>query len=436
MRGMGISQKDAEMTGVAAATALLIDKGAVSAHRALTLPSPASHHTPYSSMTDLTKSGLPDPAAELMKALKVPGRLQEDAQQIKKTFEEVKAELAATVSDESPTPSSNPASPSTSPVRIRTLSMSMSGKSPPTATMKQPRRPSTTSSSAESEGQNRLSVVSSSRADMIQSRIGLLETKIKQLQEELGDELRLGKNMAILTPFQRTTRDRIQAAAMSVGKRVRMLRIELARLACHRFILVSDLAGEEKDRERVKRDALMAATRRLSVAEERPPRLALQIAMREPTHGREEPSVSSTAESYHSALDGTEPNSIMVSTLLPAGSPFTSEPQPMIRDTLTPTQSPLLNPTDIAPSSPGWEGHEKFYTAVEGPEEIAEEWNETRAAKRVSLVRVPSQVRLAVLNRHLRVPTDSTHATTIEDPTEETTLSIDTNPDPAMPSKF
>lgn len=179
----------------------------------------------------------------------------------------------------------------------------------------------------------------------------------------------------------------------------------------------------------MKRDALKAATRRLSVAEERPPRLALQVSTKESAHPHER--TTSTVDSFHSALDGTEPNSTLITMLAP-GSSVTSEPLPIHHGTLTPTRSPLLNSADMDSSSPGPEGHERYYTAVEGPEEIAEEWNETRAAKRVSLVRVPSQVRLAVLNRHLRIPTDSTHTTTLEDSPEETTLPSDNKNDPPL----
>jgi hypothetical protein len=52
--------------------------------------------------------------------------------------------------------------------------------------------------------------------------------------------------------------------------------------------------------------------------------------------------------------------------------------------------------------------HERFYTAPEIPEEQAEEWNKTKAAKRVSLVRVPNDLRMSLL---VRTPEDSsTHA--------------------------
>jgi hypothetical protein len=39
--------------------------------------------------------------------------------------------------------------------------------------------------------------------------------------------------------------------------------------------------------------------------------------------------------------------------------------------------------------------HEKFYTAQESLEEQAEEWDKTRAAKRVSLVKLPPDIQLS-----------------------------------------
>ncbi|TFY52344.1 hypothetical protein EVJ58_g10070 [Rhodofomes roseus] len=56
-------------------------------------------------------------------------------------------------------------------------------------------------------------------------------------------------------------------------------------------------------------------------------------------------------------------------------------------------------------------GHEKFYTAPEIQpvlEEQAEEWNKTRAAKRVSLVKVPPDLRISVLfGKHGRSASES-----------------------------
>ena len=52
--------------------------------------------------------------------------------------------------------------------------------------------------------------------------------------------------------------------------------------------------------------------------------------------------------------------------------------------------------------------HEKYYTAPEMPEEQAEECNKTRAAKRVSLVKLPSDLRISMLfGKHAREDTST-----------------------------
>jgi len=51
--------------------------------------------------------------------------------------------------------------------------------------------------------------------------------------------------------------------------------------------------------------------------------------------------------------------------------------------------------------------HERFFTAPEPSEEQAEEWDKTRAAKRVSLVKLPSELKLSsLLGRHGQVTGD------------------------------
>ena len=57
-------------------------------------------------------------------------------------------------------------------------------------------------------------------------------------------------------------------------------------------------------------------------------------------------------------------------------------------------ESGMATPVEDVPSSLR---HEKYYTAPETPEEQAEEWDKTRAAKRVSLVRLPTDLKLSVL---------------------------------------
>jgi hypothetical protein len=97
------------------------------------------------------------------------------------------------------------------------------------------------------------------------------------------------------------------------------------------------------------------------------------------------PLQSSVAESFHTAIDFDLPVSATGERLdspihsargsTPPGSPRPFSPAQTIDGTTTPETRP---------------SHERFDTAQEEPDEEAEEWNKTRAAKRVSLVRMPS----------------------------------------------
>jgi len=90
---------------------------------------------------------------------------------------------------------------------------------------------------------------------------------------------------------------------------------------------------------------------------------------------------SSAVESFHTALDFDWPVSAVGEQL---DSPIVS-----VRDG-TPTES--LRPFSPAQAIDGTRGpsQESLSTAQTEPDEEAEEWNKTRAAKRVSLVRMPS----------------------------------------------
>jgi hypothetical protein len=411
MRGLGMSHKDVEMTGLAAATSLLQDLRVSS--KATT--GPAWVHTygspdaarnidpPTSRPQSSGSSPRPGTGSKLRSSNGMSNQIDlelsvsrqlEGAQQFKATFDEVKAELAAhnTVQVQ----------PQTSG-RPRTLSM---GTRP---SIKQSSRPSTSSSASRSEDMSHgMTPPPMSRSETVQSRVDNLDAQIDRVQRNLDAELRVARNLAILTPFQRATRDRIQAAIIPLSKKIRTMRINLAKLVCYRFVLLTDLAEEEREWEQAKRDALKAATQRLNAADaqrgpetNRSPRVS---------HRREEPS---TTETFYSALEGLESNQdVMVSTPLSMKSdtdftefPFLTNASPSVSREDNATRSPATHShSDLGSSAGG--GHERYYTAAETAEEIAEAWNETRAAKRVSLVRLPSDVKLSIFGRQLKHPED------------------------------
>ncbi|KAF8523156.1 hypothetical protein BU17DRAFT_44111 [Hysterangium stoloniferum] len=405
MRGLGMSHKEVEMTGVAAATSHL--KDLMSARVQTTPPEVSLNGADTSrSNADREPSWLSSPesplrqgsASKLLRSFHImPNQVDletplssqiQDSRQFKATFEEVKAELAAQTTNLS---SSRPSG------RSRTLSMGTRSTPSP----RQNVRPSTAGSSIQSEDLSPpVSPLPRSRADVIQTRVDLLDARVSRIQRELDEELRVARNLAILTPFQRTTRDRVQLGIVPLTKKIKSMRIDLAKCQCYRFVLLSDMAEEERQWERVKRDALHAATRRLSIAE---PRLSPKIDKHMDIH--REPSTSwSTTDSFHTAIDIDPKEDYPESSSPTVSSHGSRRPSRLhtnfILNSLTPTQSPM--DTSFDGSSPIVDGHERFYTAIETAEEIAEEWNETRAAKRVSLVRVPSHVKLTILGRQLR----------------------------------
>lgn len=411
MRAPGMSGKDVELTGVAAATSHLHDMQHQkrSTNKVHSWDGEAAHD-----LMDMLSGGndflTTKKRATNRRVTMMTGRADMDldvpiapeiegAHQFKVTFDQVKAELAAgnwSSSEESSETDDKPSDHSSESV-IPTRTLPVRGDS--------------------------LSLPS--RSQIIQSKIRDLESRITALQSSLENDLRFVRNVATLTPFQKATRDRLQIAVQGVSKRVMQVRIDLARLTCHRDVLAGDLVAEERDLHRAKDLAFRAATETLqSRREKNVPRMTLSFhdegalispeslpsAVQTPSHKAD----SSIAESFHSALDfGSEwlssddlssstflepsrvadspcPSSPLTpgGTLLSDSYPFPEVDSNVIADTdngaRNSQSSPLRNSDDTS--------HERFYTAPDALEE-AEEWDKTRAAKRVSLVRVPSGIR-------------------------------------------
>ena len=406
MRGLGMSYKDIEKTGVAAAASHLQD---LRASRSMVVPTLVHNHgssdtaqhidSPTSPAPSSGSSPRPGNGFKLLRSFNAtPNQIDLDVlvsrqlegyPQYKATFDEVKAELAAHDMEQFHLPRLG---------RPRTLSMGTRPKK------RQSSRPSTAGAGSRSDDINHGSTIPlPSRSEIVQSHVDALDDRINRLQRDLDLELRVVRNLAILTPFQRATRDRVQLAVVPLAKKIRVMRIDLARLVCYRFVLLTDLAGEEREWEQAKRDALKAANRRLGTAD----------VQRLPghdwpsQHSREEPSA---AQSFYTAFDGQE------------GSPQANASSPVsLHSENDNTEFPLLPVSDSkvhqddvrSPpsqsqsdlgSSPGADSHERFYSAVETSEEIAAAWNETRAAKRVSLVMLPSDYKLPIISRQVKRP--------------------------------
>jgi hypothetical protein len=342
----------------------------------------------------------------------------ESATQFKATFDQVKADLASGRWMQS--------EGDVSPVEGRPRSHSLESMLPSPALSGRSRSGTTGSSKLPS------------RSQVIQSKIRDLESRLSATQTLLDSDLRLVRNIAVLTPFQQATRDRLRVTVQNSAKKIMQLRLELEKLACHRQVLATDLSAEIRDWRRTKKLALKAATESLqSRLERNVPEISVpsedvespispstpERSPRDPTHSHRHRD-STLTDSFHSAvdfgMDWASRNSSDMSgipsgtaSLLevgrnmesPAITPSTSESpmeypfsNPSRRSTFevpTPGASPEQGKMSLdAGSEPI--SHEKYYTAAETLEQ-AEEWNKTRAGKRVSLVKLPTDLRISTV---------------------------------------
>lgn len=259
------------------------------------------------------------------------------------------------------------------------------------------------------------------RSQIMQSKIQDLESRITAAHTQLEADMRLVRNIATLTPFQKSTRDRLISTIQNIAKRVMQVRLEYTRLVCHRDVLVKDLASQGRSWHRAKMIALQAATETLQ--SRHLPKVTLtyhdepfsQYANPTPSHRPE----SSICESFHSAMDfgpdwpsaedvtssiflGTpglfdspkRSNSGSLCSLPPLDAEVGSQSRSSHQKTLSPNVQ-QHSEDDSPRTSDDTRSHERFYTAHESLEEEAEIWNKTRCAQRVSLVRLPSNIQMS-----------------------------------------
>ncbi|KAG2146577.1 uncharacterized protein EDB93DRAFT_1250858 [Suillus bovinus] len=260
----------------------------------------------------------------------------------------------------------------------------------------------------------------SNRTILLQSTIGDLEDRICIAQPLLETKMHFARNIAILTPFQRSTRDRLQDAVQNVAKQVCQLRLEIARLICHRNVLLNDVAAEERGFTQAATVALNAAMDTLQsrgqcipgpVPHDGPLDVSLPQSSSKAIPNSLEPSID---ESFRSALDFgpdwptnyTFSVSNVLETPKITDSPLTEgegSGYPFLEADTSFSESRKAHSIrsslelSVQDSSTPHSIYEKFYTAQESPEEQAEEWNKTRAAKRVSLVKLPPDIRLSAM---------------------------------------
>ncbi|KAJ6519521.1 hypothetical protein C8R45DRAFT_951795 [Mycena sanguinolenta] len=383
MRPLGMSGKDVQLTGVAAATSHLHDlQHAQTAHRARKWDNDA----PRELMGMLSGGGVESPTktppAKRLTLVSLRGDMDLDvptapeidgADQFKATFDLVKAELAA----------GNYGIETDSPVVEHF--------------------PSTATSIASHN--SRLP----SRSHIVQSKVRDLDARISATQTQLDADLRFTRNIGTLTPFQKATRERLVLAVQGTARRIMQVRLELTKLLCHREVLSNDLIAESRDWSQAKKLALQAATETLQIrSENHVPRMIVSFPPK--TNVPDSPSLTarkrsssshrpdSTCDSFHSALDFSEDTlssgflsaSPRVDTSSPRSSSSSIQSFPF--PDVSTSEDRVSRPSEGSDNSGRFSTfHEKFYTAQETPE-LAEEWDQTRCAQRVSLVRVPSDI--------------------------------------------
>ncbi|KAH7915398.1 hypothetical protein BJ138DRAFT_1055060 [Hygrophoropsis aurantiaca] len=263
----------------------------------------------------------------------------------------------------------------------------------------------------------------------IHSRVHDLDTRLSVAYSQLDSDMRFVRNVAKLTPFQKSTRDRLQTAVQNISKQIALARLDITRLTCHRNVLLNDLAAEEKCFRRATTLALQKATETLqSRRVDKVPHMTFSFHdtprnhSLPPSSSQSPPASaldSSVDDSFNSALDfdtqrpsssssvsgGAISNFLGVSMVAesPAidGDDSSTGCYPFAEEDASPSRPGRLKQNSLDMSSnlghDDGTSHEKFYTAQESIEEQAEEWDKTRAAKRVSLIKLPPDLRLSAI---------------------------------------
>ncbi|EGG10223.1 uncharacterized protein MELLADRAFT_76996 [Melampsora larici-populina 98AG31] len=78
------------------------------------------------------------------------------------------------------------------------------------------------------------------RYEMVKNKIKEIEKEIIKAKVELNEDLRIARNLAVLTPFQISNKNRLQLSILPLSDRIRVLRYNLSKLICYREVLVRD----------------------------------------------------------------------------------------------------------------------------------------------------------------------------------------------------
>ena len=95
------------------------------------------------------------------------------------------------------------------------------------------------------------------RRELMRGKIEETTAELDKVSKELADQMRLARHLTILTPFQKATRDRIEAAALPLASKIKYLRLEVAKVESCTKMLTLDL----EEGERIARQALPSMMR-------------------------------------------------------------------------------------------------------------------------------------------------------------------------------
>lgn len=387
MRTTGLSGRDVELTGIAAANSHVRETvfwqqqvGSPSAvHNwnspdgslpsATLIDTDTDEEPPFSaspSSGPRPKRLLPVSRSTARVDLESPGTsVHEEAEQMKVAFEDVKAELASL------------------PLLTDSPEGELSRKNTNRSYKSNSAEKLSTSERRSHEMDSHRDRVSS-RGNVIRLKVEELEKRISALYQQLESDLRHARNLAILAPFQQATRNRLQEQVLILAKRVAQERLELTKLRCHHEVLHKDFVSDERQRYKTTRAALKIATATLKTRLGEPPSKTTRISNEVKEASLSQQLRQNSFASSSSSNQGSGTINGLVSPLEPPELTPRRQNNRSLPAAELPGGPQDLQGFDLEEPSSAFE--KSFQDSKQRSSEQAEEWNKTKAAKRVSLV--------------------------------------------------
>jgi len=231
------------------------------------------------------------------------------------------------------------------------------------------------------------------RSQIVMKKIRELDTKITALQLRLDSDERHARNIAILTPFRKTTRSKLLTVVQNLAKPLMRMRLEMERLQCYRAVLLGDLVSESRLRIQPKQTTLRAATDPLRL---RRPKTAPTMLQTYDDLGKQSSTPASlsnsTSGSFHSARESAfdwPPEVAGDSSLYNSPKPSFHKVAPAAEHEDMLFGTPSSRSQKDLKDRPYRDSSSEIVSQGDDDEQ-AEDWNKTRVAKRVSLIHIPS----------------------------------------------